>query len=143
MARLRALPVLWAALAVAVTMLALDLTWLGLVARSAYDALGALKAPQPNLLATALFYTFYLVAIIVYAVLPSPRVGQAARRGAGLGLVSYGTYELTNWAVLTGWPAGLVPIDIGWGVVLTATAAAVGSMVYLGLARGSTYRNPQ
>jgi uncharacterized membrane protein len=135
MAKPRAWPVLGAALAAAVTMLVLDLTWIGFVARSAYDMLGALKAPQANLLAAALFYTFYLVAVFVHAVLPSPRVGLAARRGAGLGLVAYATYELTNWAVLAGWPALLVPVDVGWGVVLTASVAAVGSMVYLRLSR--------
>ena len=58
----------------------------------------------------------------------------AARRGAALGLVAYGTYELTNWAVLRDWPALLVPIDIGWGVVLTAMAAFVGKLVYVKVA---------
>lgn len=125
------LPTLGAALAAAVTMLALDLTWIGVVASSAYAMLGPLKAEQPNLLAAALFYVFYLSVVLVYAVVPSPTVGQAARRGAGVGIVAYATYELTNWAVITGWPALLVPIDIAWGVVLTATVAAVGSKVFL------------
>ena len=53
----------------------------------------------------------------------------AAKRGAALGLVVYASYDLTNWAVLRGWPAFLVPIDIAWGVVLTATAACAGKLV--------------
>ena len=131
MATPRAVPLLGAGVAAAVTMLALDMTWLGPVAHSLYDTIGDLKAPQPNLLAVVLFYAFYLVAVIVHAVLPSLSIGQSARRGAGLGLVAYGTFDLTCWAVLRGWPAFLVPIDMGWGVVLTSTVAAVGSAVYL------------
>ena len=134
MDRPQPLPLLAAALAAAATMLVLDLTWIGVVARAAYDTLGPLKAAEPNWLAAGLFYLFYLAVVLVHAVLPSPRVGEAARRGAGIGVVAYGTYELTNWAVLAGWPAMLVPIDFGWGVALTATVAAVGSKVYLGLA---------
>jgi len=71
----RAGPLLGAALAAAATMLALDLTWLGVVARPLYDALGDLKAPQPNLLAAGLFYAFYLVAVLVHAVVPGPAWG--------------------------------------------------------------------
>ena len=36
----------------------------------------------------------------VYAVWPSQSLEEAAQRGAGLGLVTYGVYELSNWAVL-------------------------------------------
>ena len=64
------------------------------------------------------------------AVLGVARPAAAARRGAALGLVAYGTYELTNWAVLRDWPALLVPIDIGWGVVLTAVAGLAGKLAY-------------
>ena len=35
-----------------------------------------------------------------YAVWPSKSVEEAAQRGAGLGFVAYGVYELTNWATL-------------------------------------------
>ena len=124
---LRPAPLAAAALATAVTMLALDLTWLGIVAQKYYaEALGPLGREQPVLLAAALFYAMYLAAIVFHAVLPAQGVAEAARRGAGLGLVAYATYELTNWAVLRGWPARLVPVDIAWGVVLTATSAAAG-----------------
>jgi uncharacterized membrane protein len=58
-----------------------------------------------------------------------PQPGEAAP-----GLVAYGTYELTNWAVLRDWPALLVPIDIGRGVALTAMAAFVGKLVYVKVA---------
>jgi uncharacterized membrane protein len=65
---------------------------------------------------------------VQHAVLGSTGTAGAARRGAALGLVVYATYDLTNWAVLRGWPAYLVPIDVVWGVVLTASAASVGKL---------------
>ena len=115
---------------VTATLLALDLLFLGVVARGFYAAaLGPLMRPEVNRVAAGLFYAFYVVAIVLHAVRGAPSVASAARRGAGLGLVAYGTYELTNWAVIAGWPAVLVPVDLLWGVVLTAGAAAMGRFV--------------
>ena len=111
----------------AATLLVLDLLWLGVVARPLYDsALASLKRPVIFWPAAGLFYALYVVAIVIHAVRGAESVGAAARRGAGLGLVAYGTYELTNWAVLRDWPPVLVLPDIAWGVALTAVAAAAG-----------------
>lgn len=105
----------------------LDLLWLGVIARGFYqEALGELLRPQAYIPAAALFYTFYLAVTVGWAVLGARSKGDAARRGAGLGLVAYATYELTNWAVIRGWPALLVPVDLAWGVFLTASAALAG-----------------
>ena len=122
--------------AVTVTILVLDLTFLGVVARPFYDAtMGPLRAPEVNPLAAALFYALYVGAILRHAVGRSSSVKDAARAGAEMGLLAYGTYELTNWAVLAGWPAALVPVDLLWGVVLTAAASAVGKAVSLRVGR--------
>lgn len=116
-----------AVLATGLTLLGLDLVFLGVVAAPIYDRLlGPLKAPNVNAAAAGLFYAMYLGAVVIHAVLPAPDVRTAAKRGAGLGFVAYATYELTNLAVIAGWPAALVPVDVAWGVFLTASAAAVG-----------------
>ena len=118
-----------AALATAATMLVLDLAWLGVVARGLYvSALGPLMRPEAFWPAAALFYAFYVAVIVAWAVLGTQCPQAAARRGAALGFVAYTTYELTNWAVLRDWPAWIVPIDIAWGVVLTAVAALAGKL---------------
>lgn len=118
------------AVATAVTaaiLLILDLLWLGVVARPLYDsALGPLKRPVVFWPAAGLFYALYIGAIVIHAELGAVGVGDAARRGAGLGLVAYGTYELTNWAVVRDWPTVLVLPDIAWGVALTCAAAVAG-----------------
>ena len=118
-----------ATLATASTMLVLDLVWLGAVARGLYtSALGPLMRPEAYWPAAALFYAFYVAVIVTWAVLGTEGPRAAARRGAALGLVAYTTYELTNWAVLRDWPAWIVPIDVAWGVVLTAVAALAGKL---------------
>lgn len=114
----------------AATLLILDLAWLGVVARPLYDsALGPLKRADMFWPAAGLFYTLYIAAIVMHAERGATGAGDAARRGAGLGLVTYGTYELTNWAVLRDWPAVLVLPDIAWGAALTSVAAVAGRAV--------------
>lgn len=127
----KARAIVLSALAVSATMLALDLAWLGLVAASLYGSLlGPLKRVEVYWPAALLFYAVYVAVIVFYAVFGSSDVRSALRRGGGLGFICYATYELTNWAVIEGWPATLVPIDIAWGVALTAIAAIAGRFAY-------------
>lgn len=111
----------------ALVLLGLDLIWLGVLARPLYDrALGDLLRPEALRLPALLFYFFYVSVTWLHAVRPANSVKDAMSRGAGLGCVAYGVYELTNWAVLKGWPGYIVPIDWLWGVVLTGAAAGAG-----------------
>jgi uncharacterized membrane protein len=118
-----------ATLATAAAMLVLDLAWLGLVARGLYaSALGNLMRPEAFWPAALLFYAFYVAVIVSWAVLGTESPRAAARRGVALGFVAYTTYELTNWAVLRDWPAWIVPVDVAWGIGLTAVAALAGKL---------------
>jgi uncharacterized membrane protein len=112
-------------------MLVLDLVWLGVVAVDVYDReLGSLKRPDIVIPAAAAFYVMYVVATVRHAVVDASSIVDAGRRGAGLGIVAYGTYELTNWAVIAGWPVSLVPIDLLWGVALTTVVSVAGRATY-------------
>lgn len=113
----------------ALVMLALDLVFIGAVAKPIYDTLGPLKRDEIFAPAAAAFYVMYVAATMRHAVLGAASLGDAARRGAGLGLVAYATYELTNWAVLRDWPSLVVPVDIVWGMALTAVTATLGRAV--------------
>jgi uncharacterized membrane protein len=114
------------------TMLLLDLLWLGWIARPLYlQGLGHLMAEAPALWAAALFYAVYGLGLLRFAIaLPAARaagiVAQAARAGALFGFVAYATYDLTNLATLRDWPASLAFIDIAWGTLASAVAAAAG-----------------
>jgi uncharacterized membrane protein len=115
-----------AILAASLIMVVIDLVWLGVFAASFYDEqLGSLRAQQTVLAAAALFYLQYIAVVVFFGALPAQSVKHAAGRGALLGWFAYATYELTNWAVIEGWPSALVVVDIAWGVTLTAVVSAV------------------
>jgi uncharacterized membrane protein len=50
-------------------------------------------------------------------------------RGGVFGLVAYGTYDLTSFAILRGWPANVTIADMVWGLVLTGVTAAIATAV--------------
>ena len=109
----------------------LDLLWLGVLMGEFYNAqLGSLKAAPVLVVPAVLFYLFYLGFVVWFAVLGSDSPKTSFKRGAGMGLFAYGTYELTNWAVVQNWPAGLVAVDMLWGVGLTGSVALVSRLVY-------------
>lgn len=111
-----------------VVFLALDLLWLGVLARSFYrDQLAHLLAPRTLWPAALLFYGVYCAGLVGFVIRPglvSRSVSGSLGRGAAFGLVTYCTYELTNLALIRDWPLWLVPVDILWGVILCALVAA-------------------
>ena len=111
---------------VAITFLSLDLFWLGFAAQSLYNqALGPLRAEQTVVWAAAVFYLQYVAVVSFFAVIPSRSRAQAAKRGLGIGWVAYATYGLTNLAVIEGWPASLILVDLAWGLCVTSSVAAL------------------
>ncbi|WP_213937188.1 DUF2177 family protein [Pseudomonas sp. dw_612] len=110
--------------------LVLDGLWLGVLMAPTYRALlGPLMLDQPLLAPAAVFYLLYVLGCVVFVVLPAQRWQRAARMGALLGLVAYGTYDLSNWATLKGWSAGLAVMDMVWGAFATSVACTVGHWV--------------
>jgi uncharacterized membrane protein len=126
----------------AAVMLTLDLLWLAVVSPPLYArTIGPLLRPQPDLVPAALFYAVYLVGVnelVIHAgAASSVRV---TARAALLGLVAYSTFDLTALAVLAGWSALVTVVDIGWGVLLTATTAGVAHAVATSRSRATSRR---
>ncbi|RON39197.1 hypothetical protein BK666_28255 [Pseudomonas frederiksbergensis] len=119
-----------ALLAYAGTLLAflvLDGLWLGVLMAPTYRALlGSLMLDQPLLAPAAAFYLLYVLGCVVFVVLPAQSWQRAAQLGALLGLVAYGTYDLSNWATLKGWSAQLAVMDMVWGAFATCIACTAG-----------------
>ncbi|MGE3303447.1 MAG: DUF2177 family protein [Hyphomonadaceae bacterium] len=118
-------------IAVGVTFLALDAIWLSQMAPRIYQpVIGAIMAERVNFLAAALFYLLYVSGVVLFAVSPALRHGvlHAAMLGALLGLLAYGTYDLSNMATLRTWSWGLSAIDMAWGAAATAAAASMGHL---------------
>ncbi len=106
-----------------VAFFAIDMLWLGLIARSFYRKhLGFLMAPNVNWTAAIIFYLLFILGILVFVVVPGLQ-GQPLQivliRAALYGLITYATYDLTNLATLKDWPVILSIVDIGWGMVLS------------------------
>lgn len=114
----------------AIVFLGLDFLWLGFVARARYrDWIGALMRDEINMAAASAFYLVYVVGLVIFAVAPALKSGSwqtALVYGALFGLFAYGTYEMTNFATLKGWPVAMVVVDMAWGTGLSAAAATAG-----------------
>ncbi|MES2886866.1 MAG: DUF2177 family protein [Pseudomonadota bacterium] len=113
----------WAAyLAALLTLGALDGLWLGVVARKFYlDALGEMAAPRFRKVPALVFYLAYPVGLVLLTFTSPAELSalQAVGRSALVGLVAYGTYDLTNLSTLRRWPLRLALTDMAWGTVLS------------------------
>lgn len=108
-------------------MLLLDAAWLSLTAQLVYRAqLGDILIPGFRIAPAAAFYLLQALGIQIFAVSRARGFGDALLYGAGFGLFTYATYDLTNWATLKDWTLGLSLADISWGILLTALAATAG-----------------
>ncbi|MBC7101894.1 MAG: DUF2177 family protein [Parvibaculum sp.] len=111
----------------AIVFLGLDYIWLSRVARDFYaGSLGSLMRETPDFLAAGIFYLFYIGGIVFFAAMPAESWRGALLRGAALGLLAYGTYDMTNLATLKGWPWRMAAVDMVWGAALTGLAALGG-----------------
>lgn len=108
----------------------LDYLWLRVIATSWYEGgIGHLMAAKPNLWAAAAFYFLYPVGLVVFAALPANGdVVKALTLGALFGLFCYGTYDVTNLAIMKDWPVGLTFIDIAWGAFVSAAGAGAAAL---------------
>jgi uncharacterized membrane protein len=117
-------------LAAGLAFLALDVVWLSTMGSRVYRPLLAHLLRADFALSPALlFYLLYVVGIVVFAVQPAIEAGRwASAAGAGLllGLIAYGTYDLTNHATLKDWPLAVTVIDMAWGAFATGVAAIAG-----------------
>jgi len=114
----------------ALVFFAIDIAWLGLVARDMYNRqIGHLMSGQVNWVAAVIFYLAFIVGILVFVVYPSVDKNSLLRAivlGALFGFFTYSTYDLTNLATLKDWPLSVTIVDIAWGMVLTSVVSAVG-----------------
>lgn len=109
----------------------LDFVWLGVLMSDFYRtrltsiARMAGGTMAPIWPAALLVYVALAAGIAIFVVPRATTVSSAAAFGALFGIVTYGVYDLTNYATLTSWPLAVTVIDIAWGAVLCAVTAAV------------------
>jgi uncharacterized membrane protein len=115
-----------------VVFFAVDMIWLGLVAKTFYrNHLGFLMAPNPNWLAAIIFYLLFVAGILVFVVMPGLKdnsLGAILMRAALFGIVTYSTYDLTNLATVKDWPVIVTVVDLAWGTFLSLVVSTAGFM---------------
>lgn len=110
-----------------IAFLIIDGIWLGVVAKNFYaNNLGDLLRKDFLVLPSVIFYLMFTAGLVFLAVRPGqPDLSllNIALHGAVVGLLAYGTYDLTNLATLRDWPPILSVVDLIWGTVLSASVA--------------------
>ena len=110
--------------------LIIDVIWLSFATKSFYRPLiGNLLTDKPVMWAAALFYILYVFGMALVVIQPcieSSNLIRTLYTGFIFGLVAYGTYNLTNMAVLKGWSPTVTFVDMFWGGSLTAVSATSG-----------------
>jgi uncharacterized membrane protein len=76
---------------------------------------------QFNLLAALICYIFLIYGLNYFIIRPRKSPSDAFL----LGLVIYGTYETTNWAIFTKWSPLSVIMDTLWGGILFASTTTI------------------
>ena len=107
----------------AITMLLLDFVYLSSVTNAYSDAIASIQRTVMTIKyeGAALCYIF-LVFGLYYFILSEDRSPYDA---FWLGIVIYGVYEATSYAILKKWPLNLVLIDTLWGGILLALTTII------------------
>lgn len=106
-----------------------DIVWLGVISKKLYkEYLGHLMAPNVNWAAALVFYFLFIAGLLFFVIMPAIEKGDlmyAITVGAFFGLITYGTYDLTNLATLRDWPLNITIIDLVWGTFLNAATSGI------------------
>ncbi len=112
-----------------VSFFAIDMVWLGVVAKNLYrEQIGFIMKTNFNWIAAFSFYFLYIFGLVYFVINPALEKGQithAIFAGALFGLITYATYDLTNLATLENWPLKITIIDLIWGTVLGSSVSTL------------------
>lgn len=107
----------------------IDILWLTMVGAKLFrDTLGDVLAQDVRRAPAIAFYLLYPLGVVFFAVAPALReasVSTAVLNGAMFGLMTYATYDLTNYATVRNWTLNLTLIDLSYGAALTAATAVL------------------
>ena len=104
-----------------------DGVWLGALAKNLYKReMGDLMADPVRVVPAAIFYFAYPVGLVFLALGGAPAtLADALLRSAVVGLLAYGTYDLTNLAVIRNFSATLAIVDMAYGTLASALAGGL------------------
>lgn len=119
-----------------ISVFVLDMIWLGVIAKSIYaEHIGMLlrksgEGMAPIWWAASLVYVCITLGIL-YFVLPNAQGNYLFALTGGLvfGLVTYGIYDFTNYAILANWPLRITLIDLLWGMGLCGLSSVFAAFI--------------
>jgi len=116
-----------------VVFVVVDAAWLSVMGNLLYrPTLGDILVPTLRVAPAIVFYAVFPVGILVFAVMPALKadtVSTAVLYGLRFGALAYATYDLTNYATLRNWNLLITMLDLAYGAVATAAAAAAATVI--------------
>jgi uncharacterized membrane protein len=117
----------------------LDFVWLGLIAKPIYvkglASIGRIEGDKivPVMWASGIVYLLIALGIVQF-VIPKA-IGENSLRhtfltGLLFGIILYGVYDFTNYAVLKDYPIHVALIDLAWGGILCGVTASLTQLIY-------------
>ena len=111
----------------AIVFISIDFVYLNVIKDYFLNQIKLVQGSEPkvNFLGVALCYIFLIAGINYFIIKPRKSVNDAFL----LGIVIYGVYETTNYALLKNWSLFTVIIDTLWGGLLFAFTTYVVNML--------------
>ncbi len=114
--------------------LAIDALWLSVIAKNFYaKQIGWLLKTTPNFYAAGIFYLLFVLGLVIFVIQPSifkASIWSAIGLGLLFGLITYATYDLTNFATIKNWPISVTVIDLIWGSLCGAVVSGLTYLIY-------------
>jgi uncharacterized membrane protein len=119
----------FALLVSAITMVVIDSVYLSLMKGYFMNQVKNVQGSplKINFLAAAICYIFLILGLNYFIIKPRRSVQDAFL----LGLVIYGVYETTTWALFSKWSPLTVIMDTLWGAILFALTTFIVRLVHL------------
>lgn len=106
-----------------------DFIWLGFVANNFYKKqLGFLLRDEFLIAPAIIFYLLFIFGLVIFVINPSIQkqsMKQALFLGALFGLITYSTYDLTNYSTIKNWPPLVVIVDLMWGIFIAGSVSVL------------------
>jgi uncharacterized membrane protein len=118
-------------LALTVTMLVLDAIWLTMGSARSNSLIAAIQGSPLSIrwLPAIITYVVMIAGVYWFAVRSAKTWKDAAVKGAALGAVVYGVYDMTNHATLKNYTLSYAVADWIWGTFLFSASAAAAMLV--------------
>lgn len=117
-------------LAVFISIIILDLILISTLILPIYqNNVSSILKVAPNITSSVLAWLLIALGVVYFVNPNSKNKKQSFKKGALLGLIIYGVYSLTNYAIIQNWTIKMALIDIIWGMILCGTISVINKSI--------------